>query len=335
MITAEQIERRPLLALAVSTAVSLAGYWLVFGLIVDRPLTLGPEAAMLERKDRMARSTGPGKVLVVAGSNGRYSHSCAAISAALARPCVNLSVTVGVGPDVLFATALRNLRPGDLAYLPMEYSTWSAPSRQLFSDSHGVWMFRHAPARLLDLPMQHALAASFGFDLRFLFEAAAEMALARLGVERRTGQETLNAFGDDTANTPEHAKAYAAAISAMPWPEPPAPRRAGPAEALLDKFVAQAAHRGAVVIGGLPTTFDDRPIPQQTIDAVAGVFSRSGAGFVVLQNRSQYPRAAFFDTDSHLQSDAQQGHSRAIAAALRPLLPALHPAVQREADAGP
>ena len=50
-------------------------------------------------------------------------------------------------------------------------------------------------------------------------------------------------------------------------------------------------------------------------------FERHGAKFLVLENRSQYPRADFYDSGYHLRQSAQQRHSALLAQGLKPLLP--------------
>jgi hypothetical protein len=251
----------------------------------------------------------------VAGSNGRYSHSCAVVSAELDRPCANMSVAATVGPDLMFQTVLAHTGPGDLVYVPLEYPTLAARSER--SDAAAPWLWRNDRARLLTLGPTRTMEAAFSYDLRFLIEALAEMALDRAGVTRRSNLTTLNANGDETANTPEAAAEYAEYIARFPWSPPDAPARNGPAERSLAAFTAQAQARGAKVVGGLPTTFADRPISAPTLSAVREIYRRSGAGFITVDGTSQYPREAFFDTPDHLQTPWQAEHSRRVARALK------------------
>ena len=45
------------------------------------------------------------------------------------------------------------------------------------------------------------------------------------------------------------------------------------------------------MIGGLPTGFDDSPIPDAAIAAIRAIYTAHGALFLELPNRSRYPRA--------------------------------------------
>jgi hypothetical protein len=69
------------------------------------------------------------------------------------------------------------------------------------------------------------------------------------------------------------------------------------------------------VIGGLPTGFDDVPMPE--LDAITSVYTENGGSFLVLPNFSRYPRSAFFDTAEHLNEAWQVAHSRLLAERLQ------------------
>ena len=69
-------------------------------------------------------------------------------------------------------------------------------------------------------------------------------------------------------------------------------------------------------IGGLPTGFDGTPLPEETLAAIEALYQGAGGQFLLLANRSRYPRSAFFDTPEHLNEPAQIVHSRLLAQAL-------------------
>jgi hypothetical protein len=96
--------------------------------------------------------------------------------------------------------------------------------------------------------------------------------------------------------------------------------RAGDGTAMVVDFLAWALAHQVRVVGGLPTGFADAPIPDATVAAIAAVFSAHGGCFLLLPNRSRYPRSAFFDTPEHLNEPAQIAHSRTVAMALRDIL---------------
>jgi hypothetical protein len=62
------------------------------------------------------------------------------------------------------------------------------------------------------------------------------------------------------------------------------------------------------------------PIPDAPIARLAHFYADHGARFLVLPNRSQYPRSAFYDSNYHLRESWQHRHSVLLAEKLRPLL---------------
>ncbi len=93
---------------------SLLLYGLAFGFVVDRPLSLGFLRHQLDAKLARAASIDGPKLVILAGSNGPYSHRCELIEPVLAMPCVNGGIAVGIGLDYLFARWQPLLHPGDL-----------------------------------------------------------------------------------------------------------------------------------------------------------------------------------------------------------------------------
>ncbi len=110
----------PLRRILLACVASVMLYVIAFGCLLDRPLTLGALRARIETNlARGAAIRGP-KLVILAGSNGPYSHRCETIEPIIGRPCVNAGVAVGVGLDYLFARWETLLHPGDMVYLPLE-----------------------------------------------------------------------------------------------------------------------------------------------------------------------------------------------------------------------
>jgi len=61
------------------------------------------------------------KLVLLAGSNGRFSHSCEIIEKQLSIPCVNMSISADLSLDYQFEKIKPYLNPGDTVYLPLEY----------------------------------------------------------------------------------------------------------------------------------------------------------------------------------------------------------------------
>ena len=95
-------------------------------MLLDRPLTHGLLMAALNAKLAAGAAIVGPKLVILAGSNGPYSHRCEIMEPIIARPCMNAGVAVGIGLDYLFARWDALLRPGDAVYLPMEPAQYTA-----------------------------------------------------------------------------------------------------------------------------------------------------------------------------------------------------------------
>ena len=122
---------------------SLLLYGLAFGFVVDRPLALGFLRHQLDANLARAASLDRPKLVILAGSNGPYSHRCEVIEPILAMPCVNGGVAVGIGLDYLFARWQAQLHPGDLVYLPMEEAQYVRTRAATEVGPDAAMMFRH------------------------------------------------------------------------------------------------------------------------------------------------------------------------------------------------
>jgi hypothetical protein len=299
---------------------SLLLYVLAFGFILDRPLALGFLRQLIDAKlARAAAIHGP-KLVILAGSNGPYSHRCEVIELILGMPCVNGGVAVGIGLDYLFARWQRVLHRGDIVYLPMEEAQYvrTRVATQLGPDA--AVMFRHDWGTLASLGAERWLAALFSFDLRAALMGSIEAALllARFHDPRAEITGATNPWGDHIGHTAELAATSRAALATTSPTHPSAEQiRAGYGSALIAAFTEWSATHGVEVIGGLPTGFADAPIPPATLQAIRSVYTENGGDFLVLPNFSRYPRSAFFDTANHLNETWQVVHSKLLAGQMR------------------
>ncbi len=305
--------------LATACALSLLLYAAAFTLVLDRPLSLGSLRAQLDAKlARGAAITAP-KLVIIAGSNGPYSHRCETIEPAIGMPCVNAGVAVGIGLDMIFARWQPALHPGDLVYLPLEQEQYVRTRATIRLGPDAAMMLRHDRATLLALPPDRWLAALFSADLRALVMSVLETALVATGFADPRAEVTggTNAWGDHVGHTQALAAGNAAVLlGATQRHQPPARIEAGGGTAEIVRFLAWAQDHRVRVVGGLPTGFDDVPIPPDTLATLRRLYETHGARFLVLPNHSRYPRHSFFDTPDHLHEAAQIAHSRAVARAL-------------------
>ncbi len=302
---------------------SLLLYGVLFGAVLDRPLELGFLARQLD--DRLARAAtinGP-KLVILAGSNGPYSHRCEVIEPMLDLPCVNGGVAVGIGLDYLFTRWRPRLYAGDIVYLPMEQEQYTAGRIAAALGPDAAIMFRHDWTTLGALAPKRWLTAVFAFDLRAGLMSLIEMSLvaARFHDPRAEAIGTSNAWGDHIGHTAARGAASQAVIAAMAAPPVSAAAiRDGYGASLIAGFATWARSHGVRVIGGLPSELIRAPGPDPTRAAIEAVYLAHGGEFLVLPNRSRYPSAAFFDTPLHLNEPCQIAHSILLARALAPLL---------------
>src|SRR5271168_2047666 len=190
--------RRILAACALSVSI----YFLVFAALLDRPLSLGLLRIEIAQKTaRLAQLPSP-KIVILAGSNGPYSHSCVVIGAMLNLPCENAGIAVGIGLDDLFARYAPLLHRGDILYLPMELQQYTATRTQYLTSADGGFLLRHDRSVLAKLPPDRILGSLFCCNLPDFLESLAEMPIARegaIGPQRLLASE-YNGLGDRIDN---------------------------------------------------------------------------------------------------------------------------------------
>jgi hypothetical protein len=312
-----------LLALLFACGASILLYFCIFGALVARPLVVDEVGKLMNYKLAYARQAHDPKIFVIAGSNARYSHSCAVIELHLHRPCINVGIAAGIGLDWVLDKFRPYMRPGDLVYLPLEYDQYSVGRASMLTGADAAYRFRRDKLSLLARGPDGLVRAAFSFDLPVLIHSLGEMALQAAGVRRRVGVYTLDKQGDEVGHTDEQAKPYEPFIQALPPMQPNSRTLLDNPEgqqSALAAFLEWCKANGVVAVGGLPTVFDDRRIADSSVNLLRDFYARHKAGFVELPNRSQYPRGEFFDTHYHLRQRAQIAHSEMVAEALVPFL---------------
>ena len=300
---------------------SIALYIGAFACVLDRPLTLGVLRSRIDAGVRLGQTIDQPKLVILAGSNGPYSHRCETIGPIAARPCVNAGAAVGIGLDYLFTRWKPLLHPGDIVYLPMEEAQYTRPRATANLGPDAAMMLRHDRSTLWSLPPRRQISALFASGPRDAIMSLIEIALAKDGFQdpRSAATGGTNIWGDHFGHTATLAAHNLTALLAIA-PYHPNGRQidAGYGSILIAEFIRWAGWHDVQVIGGLPTGFLDSPISDTALVAIRTIYRDNGAAFLELPNHSRYPRAAFFDTQDHLNEDAQIAHSVLIAEALVP-----------------
>jgi hypothetical protein len=298
---------------------SLALYGTAFACLLDRPLTLGLLRSRIEANLASGEAIRRPKLVILAGSNGPYSHRCETIAPIIGLPCVNAGVAVGIGLDYLFARWKPLLSRNDIVYLPMEEAQYVRPRTTAELGPDAAIMLRHDRTTLSTLPPRRQVAALFAGDLRAAVMSMIETVLAGGGFDdpRAAATGGPNAEGDHTGHTAAIAASNRAALAAIKPFHPTASQIAsGYGSEQIVAFLKWAKANGVRVIGGLPTGFIDSPIGDDALAAIRTIYRVHGADFLELPNQGRYPRDAFFDTQDHLNEAAQIAHSVAVAGAL-------------------
>ncbi|OYV38887.1 MAG: hypothetical protein B7Z81_04000 [Acidocella sp. 20-61-6] len=304
-----------------TSLLSILLYLTAFGALVDRPLSLGlVQLELAQKTTRLAAMPSP-KLIILAGSNGPYSHSCVVLGAMLNLPCENAGIAVGIGLDDIFAHYASLLRPGDVVYMPMEIEQYAATWAQYRAGVDGGFLLRHDPEILRQLPAGRIFGAVFCCNLADLLESLAEMPMARFGGINpgRLLAAEYNVQGDRIDNALVNADT--ALLNHQPRVLPDGTTITdGYGAALIARFVARETSRKIIVIGGLPTDFTTVVLTRTQIRAVASIYTTHGGGFMTLPNDSLYPATDFFNSEDHLARPCQYLHTMAVANALAALL---------------
>jgi len=304
-----------LMRLLRNCALSLILYTLAFALVLDRPLSLGVLRLEIQQKAARLAALPTPKLVILAGSNGPYSHSCAVIGAMLNLPCENAGIAVGIGLDFLVRRYGPSLRRGDIVYMPMEFAQYAMTRPETDSGPDGAILVRHDRDVLLSLPPDRVLAAMFSTDFPNFLESAIEMPMARLIPPASTLAAEYDVQGDRIGTS--LATAQPALLRGAGAPTVFAPTYGA---TLIAQFVRAETARGVIVIGGLPTGFSTAPPPPAAIAAIRALYLANGARFAALPNASRYPPADFYDSPDHLAQPCQFKHSIAVAQLLAGIL---------------
>jgi hypothetical protein len=302
---------KKLALLALLIVLSVVLFVAVFS-VVHRPLVVGEIQNNLDYKLAYARQLPSPKIVILAGSNGRYSHRCDELTRVLHRPCVNASIGVGIGLDFLIDQWRPLLKPGDLVYMPLEYGQYRFSNAEMHSGLQNALMVHSQRDYLWSLDVKRIAAAYGSFDLPFLLHGLTEMGLDSRGFRRRSSTASLTPQGDERGHTAELGRAYASVVRVAQAESAQVPESSD-AIAVLSAFLQQTRTAGVTVVGGLPSVPDSVAVAHDDIDRLRRLYEGNGHLFLVLPHLSRYPLECFYDTLYHLNEGCQLAHSAAVA----------------------
>lgn len=305
--------------LLAACAASLLLYAVVFGFCLDRPLSTGLLRERIEAPLARAAQLSEPKLVILAGSNGPYSHRCQTIEPLIGIPCLNGGVAVGIGLDYLFARWKPHLHAGDIVYLPLEEAQYVRPRVATITGPDAAILLRHDRATLAALEPDRWAAAALAVNPRDAVMSVLETVLLVAGFHdpRAAVVGETNAWGDHIGHTEALAATNAAHLAtASPYHPMPDAIVAGDGTRQVVSFLDWARANRVRVIGGLPVGFADSPIPAKSEAAIRAVYA--SVGWLPVPGR--YPRRSFFDTADHLSEPWQIAHSRMVGIALRSVL---------------
>lgn len=286
-------------------------YLVLFLFVIQKPLTIGILRDYFDYKVAYIKQIrNEKKIVIFAGSNGRFSHRCETIENEYKIKCANLSIAAGMDINWQLSKYWPYMKKGDILYLPLEYRPEPTNSSTDIGNEAPFIVAYDKPSLLMYHPVQLARAI-FYFDLPYVFSGIGEMALHTLGKERRYGTKTLTRQGDESGHDALKAKPYVDFIRTLK----PSIFRVAAYDDLSDieKVLTDADKRGVLVVGGLPTAFTDEVIDKSIWDRLKSLYVSRGHCFVMLKNKSLYPREDFYDTASHLQEKFQIAHTQMLA----------------------
>ncbi len=162
---------RNVFQLAASILIGLLSYVAVFTSIVHRPMTIDSLGVYLDRKSELLKSVPGRRILVLAGSNGRFSHSCEELERVTGIPGINLSINAEISLAYQFRRYLPLMHPGDVLYLPLEYRSRSFPKSDWVGVESNFLIYKHVQEIFQLYSPAGALHSLFNFDIRYLISS--------------------------------------------------------------------------------------------------------------------------------------------------------------------
>lgn len=300
---------------------SVFAYTLIF-LSIDKPLTVGVYDKIISTKTlALSNASKSPRVLLLGGSNIRYSHSAVEMSQVLALPVVNGGLSADLAPRIIFNEYRPLLRRGDVVYIALEYEAYC--HNFLDSPTDAFFITHYRLQDMTEMGFDSVIKCLAAYDLNYLFSGIAETLLYSLGFKSPFTRQMLNSVGDQIGHTREAADSFTYTGAILAWQPPTADsfkkEPSGNITDLVD-FIRWADKEGIDVIGGLPTTPNHHLVPRSVIRKIRDIFISNNAAFIQLDSNSQLPAEWFYDSPYHLCQEHQIDYTRILSQKLRAVI---------------
>lgn len=281
--------------------------------MLTRPNSQGYVSDVIELKARVAASIPGRKLVVVSGSGGLYSISCAVMEAELRMPCVNEGLPIEVGLPGILEQGRSAAKPGDVILMPMEYPAY-------YVEAYGGGSARRSEAGLANKIRSADLRRLFRVDLTYVVSAIAERVMWASGYRAYSIRAMFAPNGDRIGHTAAAGEEY----SQRRGSHPPASYRGVITDgfrANMTDFLEWAQRNDIKVVATLQPTYRDMVVPSTWLSDMARFYQERNTIFFAPDDLYKYDRDCFFDGEPHLNVEWQQIHSRKIARDIGTFLP--------------
>jgi hypothetical protein len=270
-------------------------------------------AATIDKHHLLATTPGP-RLVLIGGSSLPFSMDCAILAQRLPLHPIDTGLHAGLGIGFTLNDVRRELRPGDVAVLSIEYEQFGITGQpeivlRLLSSSPGS--VRYVPAdywpALLDYGFSYA-----GIVVRNVVES---MRGRPEPLNPPYLRDALNAFGDDTLRTPApHPPPVELAI----FPDGRLPRRFNGGVDRINAFADECRARGVHVYFTHPALPESRRRLHGGEIALAEAAFRKRLRVPLLEQADDVvlPDRLFYDTEYHLKHEGVGIRTQMLAAAL-------------------
>jgi hypothetical protein len=282
---------------------------------------LGGEAHWLkglyENKVAIAAETPEPKLIITGGSGAHYTVNSELLAKELNMPVVNLGLDGPIGLDVILASVIETVKPGDVVLLIPEYLILEGdgfgPKSGLFGVAIGKPGLGGVPAKQLALETLQLGIPSLRWTVKSVTSLKAE--------GRFTGyyDGPLTRQGD-----PVETKVREGEWWLLKLAKPASPH----ALARIERFKGEVEAKGGQLILSLPWIYGDVE-DERTLESVQQTADDLGSIAPLLVDEKtlniQSSTELFADTHYHLMPEGRTVRSQQLASQLKPLLEQMRP----------